>query len=155
MDYIKATSNDISRIFALVQNTIKTVYPKYYPKKVVEFFCKLHNKENIIADIENGYVYILLYDNRLIGTGTHKGNHITSVFVLPEYQRQGHGGYIMRQLEKEIEMTDTAVYLDASLAACILYEHRGYKTVKHEQIVVDDEILIYEKMKKELKNNGV
>ena len=155
MDYIKASTNDISRIFDLVQNTIKTVYPKYYPKKVVEFFCKLHSKENILTDIENRCVYILLYDNQLVGTGTHKGSHITRVFVLPEYQGQGYGSYIMGQLEKEIAMTDTAVYLDASLAASILYEHRGYKTIAHERIAVDDEILVYERMKKELKNNGV
>lgn len=29
----------------VVQQTIKAVYPKYYPAEVVDFFCELHSKE--------------------------------------------------------------------------------------------------------------
>jgi len=150
MEYRKAMKEDAECIFDLVQNTIKTIYPKYYPQKVVGFFCEHHKKENIIADIQNGYVCILLCDNRLVGTGTHTGSHITRIFAAPECQGRGYGSYIMQQIEKEIALTYTAAYLDASLAASIFYEHRGYKTVKHERIAVDDEVLVYEIMKKEL-----
>lgn len=38
MEYIKATEKDLEQIVILVQETIKTIYPKYYPKEVVEFF---------------------------------------------------------------------------------------------------------------------
>lgn len=38
MEYISATSKDAEQIFNLVQRTIKSVYPKYYPKEVVDFF---------------------------------------------------------------------------------------------------------------------
>lgn len=151
MEFIKAKISNTDRIYDVIQNTIKTIYPKYYPQSIVEFFCGLHAKENIIADIENEYVYILLCDNRLIGTGTYIGNHITRVFVAPEFQGRGYGSYIMRQLESKIALTHNTACLDASLAANILYEHRGYKTAKHEQIAVGNEILVYEIMEKELK----
>ncbi len=38
MEYITATEQDLEQITALVQETIKTIYPKYYPKEVVDFF---------------------------------------------------------------------------------------------------------------------
>lgn len=153
MEYRKAVKGDAGCVFELIQSTIKTVYPRYYPQKIVNFFCELHKKENIIDDIQNGYVYILLCDNSIVGTGTHTGNHITRVFVAPEWQGLGYGSYIMRRLEREISLIDTAVYLDASLAASIFYEHRGYKTVKHARMAVDNEVLVYEIMKKELQAN--
>ncbi len=153
MEYRKAVQGDTERIFNLVQHTIETIYPKYYPQKVVAFFRELHKKENIIADIQNGYVYILLCDSRLVGTGTYTGNHITRLFVAPEYQGRGYGSYMMQQFEKEIFLIYTDAYLDASLAASIFYEHMGYKTVKHEQIDVDDEVLVYEIMKKTNSND--
>ncbi len=44
MEYIKASEKDIDAVWELVQETIKTVYPKYYPKEVVDFFI-LKNKD--------------------------------------------------------------------------------------------------------------
>ena len=54
MKYVKATNDLIESVCNLVQNTIKTVYPKYYPLEVVDFFCELHSKENITNDISSG-----------------------------------------------------------------------------------------------------
>ena len=55
------------QIVMLVQDTIRTIYPKYYPKEVVDFFCELHCKENIPKDIKNGYVGVLRSDNMIMG----------------------------------------------------------------------------------------
>ena len=59
MEYIKATDKDLEQIVTLVQDTIKTIYPKYYPKEVVAFFCELHCRENILKDIHAGSVGVL------------------------------------------------------------------------------------------------
>lgn len=40
MEYIIATENDAEEIFAIVQDTIRTIYPRYYPREVVEFFVR-------------------------------------------------------------------------------------------------------------------
>ena len=52
MEYKKATLQESESIYKLVQDTIKIVYPKYYPKEVVDFFCEHHSLENILRDIE-------------------------------------------------------------------------------------------------------
>lgn len=72
-----------------MQHTIKTIYPKYYPAEVVDFFCQHHNKDTILKDIENGYVSVLKIDGKTIATGCFSENHITRVYVLPEYQKKG------------------------------------------------------------------
>ena len=38
--------------------------------EIVGFFSNLHSKETIAADIDSGYVRVLVSDNCLIGTGT-------------------------------------------------------------------------------------
>lgn len=151
MEYISATSKDTEQIFNLVQRTIKNVYPKYYPKEVVDFFCELHSRENIAMDIEQSSVGVLKNENQIIGTGSYKDNHITRVYVVPEYQRQGFGSYIMQCLEDAISSNYDTVSLDASLPASRMYEKRGYQTIKHEQWSVEnDVILVYGIMEKAL-----
>lgn len=154
MEYLKATEKDVEQIVLLVQDTIRIIYPKYYPKEVVDFFCALHCKENISKDIENGFVGVLQNDNMIVGTGCYKDNHITRVYVKPEFQGRGYGNYIMQCLENEISLKYDKVNLDASLPACHLYEKRRYQTIKHERLNVENGvILVYEVMEKSLPNS--
>lgn len=153
LKYVKATENESEEIFKLVKNTIKTVYPKYYPKEVVDFFCQLHSKENILNDIKAGSVGVLFNENTIVGTGSYKDNHITRVYVSPQFQKQGFGSYIMQCLENEISKNYDTIYLDASLPASHLYEKRGYKTIEHKKwLVENDVVLVYEIMEKPVHN---
>lgn len=149
MEYIRAATKHIEDIFNLVQNTIISVYPKYYPKEVVDFFCRYHNKENILKDIKTGCVGILIDNGNLLGTGSYNGNHITRVYISPKYQRKGYGSYIIQKIEDEIAKNYSTVYLDASLPASHLYESKGYKTIEHKKLNVENSaVLVYEVMKK-------
>lgn len=151
MEYIKATGNDTEEILRIVQDTIRTIYPRYYPQEVVDFFCELHCRENISKDIEAGFVGVLRVDGRIVGTGCYQDDHITRVYVKPEYQGRGYGSYIMQCLESEIGAKYDTAYLDASLPASHLYEKRGYQTLRHEKWDVENgRILVYEIMAKSL-----
>ena len=88
-------------------------------------------------------------NGEIVGTGSHTDNHITRVYVLPKFQGQGFGSVIMDELEKEIFASYDYFVLDASLPACIFYENRGYKTVKHIKYDIGDgAFMIYEIMRK-------
>lgn len=150
-EYIQAQSKDIEVILDIVQTSIQKIYPKYYPQEVVDFFCELHCKENILKDIDDGLVGILLVDGTCVGTGCFRDNHITRVYVSPEYQGKGYGSYIMDCLEKIISKKYSKSILDASLPASHLYEKRGYSIIKHCKCPVKNEaILVYEIMEKSL-----
>ena len=151
MLYELAKTQELNEIYEVVQHTIKTVYPKYYPKEVVDFFSTLHSKEVIAKDIENGCVGVLKQEGRIVATGCFVENHITRVYVLPEYQKKGYGTFIINTIEKEIAAKYDKAYLDASLPAATLYEKLGYITTKHEKYPVEnDVILAYEVMEKKL-----
>lgn len=154
MKYTRATSDMANDIQNVLHTAIKTIYPKYYPKEVVDFFCRHHNKEHILNGIASGNMGVLVNNNVIVGTGCFNDNHITSVYVLPSYQKQGYGSYIMNCLEKEISKTYDTVILDASLPAACLYEHRGYKTVGHGIYELENDVkLVYEIMEKKLKED--
>jgi GNAT superfamily N-acetyltransferase len=157
MEYIQATGIHLDDIFNLVQDTIRSIYPRYYPKEVADFFCAHHSKEAIQADIDSGNVWVLLSDtapgNVLVGTGSRKNNQITRIYVAPAYQGHGHGSIIMQQLEDEIGKEYHEALLDSSLAARRFYENRGYRTISHERLKLENGvILVYEVMRKALSN---
>lgn len=124
----------------------------YYPKEVVNFFCRHHNKEHILEGIASRNMGVLVAGDVIVGTGCYDSNHITGVYVLPDYQKQGCGSLIMNCLEAEIAKKYDTALLDASLPAVCLYEHRGYRTVGHEIYELENDVkLVYEIMEKKLK----
>ena len=109
-------------------------------------------EKHIIKDIQKNIVYVLEVNDIIVGTGSFEENHITRVYVLPQYQGKGYGYHILKELEKEIARNYNNVILDASLPACKFYEGNGYKTVRHEEWKCDNEmILVYDVMEKQLK----
>lgn len=149
MKYVTATSDMANEIRNVLHTTIRTIYPKYYPKEVVDFFCRHHSKEHILEGIASGNMGVLMDGNVIVGTGCFDSNHITGVYVLPSYQKQGCGTQIMNCLETEILKRHGKVILDSSLPAARLYEHRGYKTVSHGIYELENDVkLVYEIMEK-------
>jgi len=144
MKYIEATYDMANEIYNVLHTAITTVYPKYYPKEVVDFFCKHHSKEHILEGIASGNMGVLVYNDVIVGTGCFDGNHITGVYVLHAYQNQGCGSHIMNCLgKKNAQKYDTAIF-----------EHRGYKTVGHGIYKLENDVkLVYEIMEKKLKED--
>lgn len=152
MEYITATADMADGIHDILHRTIKTVYPKYYPREVVDFFCQHHSREHILDGIASGNMGVLVDGDVIAGTGCYDNNHITGVYVLPDYQKQGCGSQIMNHLEAEIAKKHDTVLLDASLSAVCIYEHRGYQTVGHGIYELENDVkLVYEMMEKKLR----
>lgn len=151
MKYEQAKQQHAQQIYDLVQESIHAIYPKYYPEEVVTFFSNHHRIKRIEEDIAKGSVYMLLDEEQLIATGSYDQHHLTRVFVKPEQQGKGYGTYVIQQLEELIAQKHAVVQLDASLPASQLYEHLGYHSVRHEQVVVENQrVLVYEVMEKEV-----
>lgn len=47
MEFLKAKKEDLEQIYALVQDTIKEVYPKYYLKEIIDMFCQSFRKKDM------------------------------------------------------------------------------------------------------------
>ncbi len=151
MIYELAKLEELQAVYDVVQQTIKTIYPKYYPMEVVDFFCQHHSRDAIAEDIKNGYVSVLKIDGTIIATGSFVDDHITRVYVLPKYQKKGYGTYIMKNIEDQIGEKYDKAYVDASLPAAALYEKLGFVTVNHQRYPVENEVILaYEVMEKKI-----
>lgn len=152
MEYRTADPDMADAIYNILHTTIKTVYPKYYPKEVVDFFCHHHSREHILEGIASGNMGVLVDGDAIVGTGCYDSNHITGVYVLPCWQKRGCGSQIMDCLEAEIIKDHDVSILDASLPAVCLYERRGYETVGHGIYKLENDVkLVYEIMEKKLR----
>ena len=149
-----AAPTDRDIVTELVRETIKAVYPKYYPAGAVDFFLAHHKPENIASDIEAGKVYVLASDGVIVGTVTIDGNDIARLFVKPSEQGKGHGGKLIDFAENMIFGYSETVRLDSSLPAKSIYIKRGYKEKEYCKILTDNgDYLCYDVMEKNIANN--
>ncbi len=144
MEIVKAKPNDFEEVKRITQDTIKQIYPHYYPTGVVEFFQEHHSDDIIMNDIIQAKVYLVNDNKENIGTVTIDGNEISRLFVLPEFQRKGYGTAIMQNIEKRIFENYPEIQLHASLPGKKLYINRGYFEVEYrtKMVTYDDWICI-------------
>jgi GNAT superfamily N-acetyltransferase len=139
---IKQYNNEyFEETFEVVHKTIEEIYPKYYPRKAVDFFHEHHSKENMKTKLPQECVLVLFENGNLIGTGTLVKNDISRFFILPECQRKGYGKKLYNKLT-----------LDSSLGAIDFYKNNKYKYSEYKIIdLPDGYYLCYMEMEKEIK----
>ncbi|MBD5159266.1 MAG: GNAT family N-acetyltransferase [Ruminococcus sp.] len=128
----KAEQKDLQVIVDIVHRNIKEIYPKYYPQGAIEFFLECHDKKTIRQDIADNNVYIIEDNNEIIGTVTINDNEINRLYVLPEYQGKGYGGFLLEYAEKIVLKNYEEIILYSSLPAKAMYLKRGYKEYRYE-----------------------
>ena len=145
-----AVPTESDKITELVRETIKAVYPKYYPAGAVGFFLAHHKPEKIASDIEAGKVYVILRDGVIVGTVTIGGNGIERLFVEPSKQGKGYGGKLLDFAENMIFGYSEKIRLDSSLPAKSIYIKRGYREKEYCKILTDNgDYLCYDIMERE------
>lgn len=143
-------AEDPGIVAEIVRRTIEETYPRYYPEGAVEFFLKLHSLEKIQSDMETEEIYLLMQKDRIVGTGTVRGNDIRRLFVLPQYQGRGYGSRLCDFLEKKVLEDFPAIHVDASFPAEGMYLKRGYQILTYEKFQTDNgDFLCYHIMEKQ------
>lgn len=134
--------------------TIKEIYPLYYPSGVVNFFIEYHNESNIIKDIKANMVFLLWDKQKPVATVTIKVNEICRLFVLPKFQKRGFGKQLMEFAENKIFEDYDIAQLDSSLTAKNMYlKHGYYQKSSHSIKTTNDHYLCYDVMEKDKIHN--
>ncbi len=149
MDIRQAADTDLAIVIKITHETIKGIYPRYYPKGAVDFFLAHHSTENIKCDILSGNIFLLTVEETPVGTVTIKNNEICRLFVLPEQQGKGYGKTLLEYSEKEVFQISTRIRLDASLPAKNIYLRRGYREIESHAVLTESgDYLCYDVMEK-------
>lgn len=140
----------------IAEETIKNIYPRYYPCGAVEFFLSHHSADRIAGDVEHGNVYLCIDSkHEAVGTVTVKGNEICRLFVLPTEQGRGYGRELLLFAESLVFAEYEAVVLDASLPAKAIYMKKGYvQTEYHAMHTPSGDYLCYDVMCKRIPADG-
>ena len=126
----KIRISELSIVRELILRTIDHAYSTVYPPRAVQFFKEFHSEENILQRYRNDGILIVEKDGRIIGTGSLVGTEILGVFILPEFQNQGHGRLLMHALEhKALASGINDVELSISLPSRKFYESLGYEVI--------------------------
>ncbi len=151
MDIIRAEGGDLNTVKQIAADTIKAIYPRYYPEGAVDFFLSHHSTENIKKDINSGCVFLIYCDSIAAGTVTVRNNEILRLFVLPRFQKQGLGRRLLDFAEAEIAKNYNEISIDASLPAKSIYLKRGYTETAYRIIETENgDFLCYDEMKKNI-----
>ena len=145
-----AQISDFETIKNIARQTIKSIYPHYYPSGAVDFFLSHHSDEAIQRDILNGCVFICFSGEEIpVGTVTINCNEINRLFVLQEYQGEGFGGSLLNFAENRIFSQYSDIHLSASLPAKLIYLKRNYTIVgSHSLKTENGDFLCYDVMTK-------
>ena len=96
-----------------------------------DFFGRLHSIDNITKDIEAGKIDVLIVDEKMVGTASRTDNHITRVYVLPEYEDKDFSSFEI-QIKFKYQPSDFCIqYLQhvnekiESLNVAVIYDVTG------------------------------
>ena len=149
MEIVKAQIDDFEEVKRITQDTIKQIYPHYYPAGVVNYFQEHHSDNNIMTDIIHGKVYLIKDGVEYVGTVTIDGNEINRLFVLPKFQNKGYGTAMMEYAENKIFEDYPEIQLHASLPGKKLYIKMAYFEAEYRtKMVANDDWICIDIMKK-------
>lgn len=138
-----------AEVAEIVEKTIRVIYPHYYPSGAVQFFLELHNEDRIMEAADREDIYLAVVKEKIVGTGSIRGNEIRRLFILPEYQAKGYGSRLMDLLEDMVFRQYPVVHIDASFPAEGMYLKRGYRIKTFERIGTESgDYLCYHTMEK-------
>ena len=153
MNIIPALPADFETVKNITQETIRTVYPHYYPKGAVDFFLAHHNDAAIRQDISENRVFLCISDSgETVGTVTVHENDIGRLFVLPQYQGNGFGGALLDFAENIVAKNYDSAILSVSFSAKAIYLKRGYQFVTWQTIQTENgDFLCFDEMSRNLR----
>ena len=122
----RAVRSDGEAVFSLVRECIRVNYAPVYVPEIIASFHEFHSLQSILSDINNGMLYVLREEEKIVGTVTVDGPHIRRLFVLPAAQHCGYGSALLSFAEGKIAQNFAYAELDASIPGEPFYEKHGY-----------------------------
>ena len=138
------TESDLILVVDLINKTIDACYSGIYPPRAVQFFKQFHSQEKIIERHQKGKILVVEKDGKILGTGSIINKDISGVFIHPEFQGQGIGGGLIRELENRVIARGYAESeLSVSLPSRGFYESLRYEILEECSIDVGEEQHLY------------
>lgn len=130
----------------VIAETLRVSNSQDYSSEYIEANIASHSPEVLIARANEGHMYVVCDNSRIVGCGAIAGywgslteSILLTIFVLPDYQGKGIGRQIIETLEQdEYFLRANRVEIPASITAVEFYKKMGYD-YKNGIAEIDDE----------------
>ena len=130
----------------VIAETLRVSNSQDYSSEYIEANIASHSAEVLIARANEGHMYAVCDNSRIVGCGAIAGywgslteSILLTIFVLPDYQGKGIGRRIIETLEQdEYFLRANRVEIPASITAVEFYKKMGYD-YKNGIAEIDDE----------------
>lgn len=149
--------SDLKRVEELINKTVDVCYRPVMREEVIRYLKGFHNTENILKIAEQGCTIVAEKNSKMVGTGSVVDGVVLRVYIDPDFQKQGIGKRIMRELERRsIREGVEEVMLRSTAVSWKFYILLGYSIVEKNYVEVENSChLEYYVMEKRLGERGV
>lgn len=124
----------VEEIVNLIIRNFKEVNVKDYGEKAMEELSATHDVSWFKTVAEYANVYVFWNEDKIVGVGSISSfwgslteSILLTIFVLPEFHRQGIGSYIIDTLESDaLFLRAERIEIPASITAVEFYRKKGY-----------------------------
>lgn len=150
-------SSDLKKVEELISKTIDICYRPVMSEEVIRYLRGFHKTENILRIAEQGCTVVAEKNTKIVGTGSVVDGVVLRVYIDPDFQKQGIGRMIMRELEnKAIREGVEEVVLRSTEVSWSFYVLLGYSILEKNYVEVENgSHLEYYVMEKRLGERGV
>lgn len=127
----KFTEKDAEEASRLIRRAVKEVNSEVYPEDVVKNLYDFFSSDYLVEMAKEDDLILAVEEKKILGTARLKQNRIQTVFVDPNYHRQGIGTALMNSLENlALKRGIQTIKLSAAINAIGFYKKLGYTDTK-------------------------
>ena len=144
--------NEILKLQELLKISYKVSFENVYPQSWIDYCLNNQSEERLLNKIKKTHFYVAIIEDKFVGCGAI-GDYfgktdescLFSFCVHPSFQKQGIGGAIMKQIEKDDFYTRAKrIVCPSSIPALPFYLKLGFKHL-NDALNYEDGSFILEK----------
>jgi N-acetylglutamate synthase-like GNAT family acetyltransferase len=129
----EARYKDAPAISLVVQAALRETNAQDYSQEIIDQVVRSFSPAEILRFLASRRVYVACVEDRIVATGSLAGDVIRSVFVNPNYQRQGVGRHLMTTIESVAAQNGVeTLRVPSSITAQGFYLSLGFEKVRDE-----------------------
>ena len=126
-----ATTSDAEAISRMIIRALRETNAADYPAEVIAALIGRFSPERVVQRMQERQVLVALTGSDIVGTAALQGDLVRTVFVDPDWQRQGIGSRLMRTIEA-LATDVAALTVNASTTAESFYGRLGFLRVREQ-----------------------
>jgi N-acetylglutamate synthase-like GNAT family acetyltransferase len=127
----KFRKEDAKKASRLIRQAQLITLKDYYPRKIIDWFCKINTPSKIIAKSKKIELFVAVEGDKILGINGLKEDQVKKFYVNPAYQGRGVGRKLIKNIENTARKRKIRkLVVRSSLYAEGFYKKMGFRRIK-------------------------